>query len=307
MRSSRSARRAAALGLGAWLDAWLGDPPNRAHPVAVLGGLVRLAEERAPSGARDRARYGTAVAIGLPVAAALASREVVQVAARLPGGEIVVSAGLLSLATSQRTLYVRAGEVAEALERGDVERARRLLATHLVSRDTSSLDASGVAAAAIESVAENLSDGVVAPWWWFAVAGAPGAWAYRAANTLDAMWGYREEPYGELGRAAARLDDALNLAPARLTAAALLAAAGGHGVATWWRDHGRTASPNAGHPMAAMAGALGVELAKGDQYVLGTGGRAPDARDIRRAIAIARRAAIIALGVLTVASPGRGL
>src|SRR5690606_23633397 len=118
----------------------------------------------------------------------------------------VAGGGLLALASSRRTLLARASEVADALERGDLEEARALTATHLVSRDTSMLDDSGVAAAVIESLAENLSDGVVASWFWFAVAGAPGAWAHRAANTLDAMWGYRGQPYEELGMPAARLD-----------------------------------------------------------------------------------------------------
>jgi adenosylcobinamide-phosphate synthase len=217
---------------------------------------------------------------------------------------LLVDAALLACVCSLRTLCARALDVANALDGGDTEAGRALLGRHLVSRDTASLAASEVAAGAIESVAENLSDGFVAPCLAFTIGGAPAAWAYRTINTLDAMWGYREPPYADLGWGAARLDDLANLAAARLTAAAICLAAAidrrdARGAVRSWRaDARRTASPNAGHPMAAMAGALGVRLAKAGQYELHPSGRDPDVDDVRAAVRLSRTAATLVLATL---------
>ena len=203
-----------------------------------------------------------------------------------------------------RTLLVRAAEVHAALDSGDLPQARALLARHLVSRDTSDLTGAEVAGAAIESVAENLSDGVVGPWLAYAALGVPGAFAYRAVNTLDSMWGYRTEQYAAFGWAAARVDDGANWLPARVTALAIIGASrflqgpDGNATLVWQRDARNPESPNAGHPMAAMAGALGVVLTKRDAYTLGAPGRDPEPRDIVRAIHIARVAASLVAAVL---------
>ena len=205
---------------------------------------------------------------------------------------------VLWAAMSRRTLLRRATEVADALEADDLDTARALVARHLVSRDTSTLDAAEVAGATVESVAENLSDAVVAPWCWYVLGGSGGSAGYRALNTLDGMWGYRTPAYEAFGWAAARGDDIANLLPARLTALALILASGedaGRASRAWWADRGLTDSPNAGHPMAAMAGALGVVLRKRGQYALGACGREPGAADIRRAVFLADRASAIAL------------
>jgi adenosylcobinamide-phosphate synthase len=178
----------------------------------------------------------------------------------------------------------------------------------IVSRPTAGLDAARVAAAAIESVAENASDSVVAPLFWYAAGGLPAAWVYRAVNTMDAMIGYRNARYEHLGKAAARLDDALNWVPARLTAWLLVAlaplAGGGAAAArqTMARDGAATASPNAGQPMAAMAGALGVELEKVGHYVLGRGQRLPGPDDLRRAIRLLR---LVSFGAVVLAAAAR--
>jgi adenosylcobinamide-phosphate synthase len=189
------------------------------------------------------------------------------------------------------------GVGAAALAAAALPAARKLAARHLVSRDTTGLDAGEVgAAAALESLAENLSDGVVAPWFWYAIGAAPAAWAYRALNTLDRMWGYRTPEYIDFGSAAARIDDAANLAPARLTALAIIASAapegsGASALATWWRDRAGTPSPNAGQPMAAMAGATGTALTERGLYNLGAGFPPPTPADLRRGIRVARRVA----------------
>jgi adenosylcobinamide-phosphate synthase len=169
-----------------------------------------------------------------------------------------------------------------------------------------------VAAATVESVAENTSDGLVAPLLYYAWGGLPGALAYRFTNTADSMLGYRDATYEWLGKAPARLDDLANLLPARISAglillaAALLGQDAGRAWRIWQRDAGRTASPNAGHPMSAMAGALGVELVKVGHYRLGVGGRPPAPEDIRRALHIMRTAVALCvalLALLAVAQP----
>ena len=197
---------------------------------------------------------------------------------------------LLKSAFAVRALAAAGWGVSRPLAAGELTGAASALGS-LVSRDTTSLPPALVAAAAVESVAENASDSVVAPLLFFAVAGVPGAIAYRAINTLDAMIGYRGQ-LEWLGKAAARLDDLANLVPARVTALLLALAAplGGGSVrgalALWARDRRLTESPNAGHPMSAMAGALGVELEKRGHYRLGAGLRAPAPGDIDRAVRI---------------------
>jgi adenosylcobinamide-phosphate synthase len=238
----------------------------------------------------------TAVVVG---AAWLGARQAEALAERLPAApRWLLAAWLLKTTLSLRTLLDAAERVRRALARGDLAGARAGL-RWLVSRETDDLPPPLLAAAAIESVAENLSDSLVAPLLAYALGGLPGAFAYRAANTLDAMLGYRGR-YEWLGKVPARLDDALNLLPARLTAGLLALAAGACGLdgraaaRIARRDGPRTPSPNAGWPMAAMAGALGLELEKRGHYVLGQGGRLPSAGDIRRAEGIALGAAGLA-------------
>lgn len=189
----------------------------------------------------------------------------------------------------------------------------RVQLSRLVSRDTAMLDATAVRESAIESLAENLNDSVVAPLFWFLVAGLPGAALYRWANTADAMWGYdglRRDGRGAwrdwtwAGQWAARADDALSWLPARLSASLLILAAGG---ARWCRlrtEARRTPSPNSGWPMAATALALGLRLRKPGVYALNAGGRAPTAGDTQAAIALAQRALWLGLALLAVGAWG---
>jgi adenosylcobinamide-phosphate synthase len=174
----------------------------------------------------------------------------------------------------------------------------------LVSRPTADLSPSLVAAAAIESLAENLVDSWVAPLLAYALFGLPGAYAYRAANTADAMWGYRTPGYEHLGKVAARLDDALSFVPARL-GALLLAVVGPNpreALAVWRRDAHRTPSPNAGPPMSAIAGQLNVRLEKPGTYVLNATAPEPTPADVAAARALVARAMLLA-GLLALAAP----
>lgn len=279
-------RRSQALLLALAIDLVFGDPPNAWHPVALMGRWMHLGERLAPQDAARRLVWG---GIWLAGGAALTGL----VASRAPQHPLV-QVSIASMLLAYRGLDRAVGEVQAALERGDLVEARRLLGWHLVSRPTDDLRADEVAGAAIESLAENLSDSLTAPSLALLIGGLPGMAIYRLSNTADAMWGYRNERYEHLGKAAARLDDALNLLPARLTAALIAIAAQvtcGRGVEAWRiarRDAGRTASPNAGWPMAAMAGALDTTLTKRGHYVLGNGSRIPDAAMIGEARRIAR-------------------
>ena len=237
------------------------------------------------------------LALLVPCAWAAAAAFSIAALARWPWLALLASALLLKSAFAVRALGRAARLVRDALAAGSVPDARAAL-RNLCSRDAGQLDAASLVAATVESVAENTSDSVVAPLCYYALFGLPGAIFYRAVNTLDAMVGYRGR-YEYLGKASARLDDLLNLVPARLTAALLLAAGAltrqrvARGYAVWRRDAARTASPNAGRPMAAMAGLLGVQLTKGDEYRLGDAERALEPRTIDEAWRVAALGALL--------------
>ncbi|ADV67738.1 cobalamin biosynthesis protein CbiB [Deinococcus maricopensis DSM 21211] len=224
----------------------------------------------------------------------------------LGGWHWLLDAPLLKTLLARKALFDAVGEVGAALRAGDLPAARRLTAWHLVSRDTAQLSAAEIAGAAIESLAENLSDSVVAPLLAYRAGGLPLAALYRYANTADAMWGYRTPELEHAGKVAARTDDLLNLAPARLTAVCALLAtplAGLSGAVAhraWRRDARTTDSPNAGHPMSAFAGALGIRLTKRGQYALNAGGRDPEPGDVDRALRLARWTLALAVPALLI-------
>ncbi|KPF53770.1 adenosylcobinamide-phosphate synthase [Novosphingobium sp. AAP1] len=308
----------AALALALALDLALGWPAalyaRVGHPVGgfarVIGWCARLGNRPQWSAGRRRAMGVVTVLILLAVAIGLAG--VLQALATwLAGGWAWIVIGLLAWpGLALRSLHDHVRPVALALARDDLAGARRAVAM-IVGRDTATLDRAGVARAAIESLAESFCDGVAAPLFWLVLAGLPGLWAYKAINTADSLIGHREAPWGPFGWAAARLDDALNLLPARL-GAVLLCLAGGGGWAVLWRDHCRHASPNAGWTEAAMAGSLGLRLAGPLAYDgvavakewIGQGRAAADAHDVARALRLYRRACAlliaVALGVVLV-------
>ena len=299
--------RSVATWLGALaLDLVAGEPPARVHPVVAVGRLITALERRAPRSERAELVYGVALA-ALPAAAAAAAAALAARGAGRAGAPLVV--WLLKTQFALRALLAAGGAVARALERGDVAGARAELPA-LVIRPAADLDGEHIASAAIESCAENLCDSYVAPLFWYRIGGLPAAAAYRAVNTADAMIGYRGR-YERLGKATARLDDALNFIPARLTALALAAAAavlrgsGGRSLRCAWREHGRTASPNAGWPMAAAAGACGVWLEKPGHYRLGDG-PPPAASEVEAARRLTLVAALLVTLPLLLAGTRRG-
>jgi adenosylcobinamide-phosphate synthase len=278
--------------------------PSSLHPVAWFGRLAGALVRRAPlQGPFLAGAAGALLAIALPLAAVSGVRAALGWAARLePSLSIALEIVLLYSCVCLFGLLDAGRKLARALREQGVGAARERL-SWLCSRDPSRLDSSGLANGTIESLAENLSDSVVAPLCFLICFGIEGAVAYRAINTLDAMIGYRGR-YEWLGKPAARLDDLLNFIPARLTALLLLAAGASlgsrgvslaRGLSVWRADRRRTPSPNGGHPMAMTAGLLGVRLDKPEHYVLGGQLPAPQPADIDRAISLCARAGLLAL------------
>ena len=289
-------------------DLTVGDPPNRLHPVAWIGQALAWGRRRFMRGSAPRLLLaGALVTLGVTALATVVAIAVTGLASMLGWLGVVIEGVALKTTFSIRGLARSALDVSAHLERGDIAAGRIAVGRDLVSRPTATLDAGQVASATVESVAENLTDAFLAPLLFFVAFGLPGAVAYRVVNTADAMLGYREGALLHFGRVAARLDDLLNVVPARLAASLLVAAAaiGSADTRGAWlamrRDHGRTASPNAGWTMAAMAGALGVALEKRASYRLGSG-PPPLARDVHRAVHLLILAAALVLPVLTVLS-----
>ncbi|MDE0204260.1 MAG: adenosylcobinamide-phosphate synthase CbiB [Rhodospirillaceae bacterium] len=298
------------------LDALIGDPRWLPHPVRLMGWLTGLLDR-----ALNRERHGEAtrvilggVAVVLVVgASAAAGWAVTHYAAMLAWGWLAELA-LVAMLVAQRDMADHMVRVARALDAG-VEPAREAV-RHIVGRDLRALDGHGIARAAIESGAENYSDGVVAPAFWYLLLGLPGLLAYKAINTMDSMIGHRSPRHHAFGRAAARIDDAVNWAPARiagvliaLAALVVPGAASGRAWRTMLRDAPRHSSPNAGWPEAAMAGALGLALlgprqyegeAAGDEAWLGDGRRDATAHDVRRTVWVFAAACAL-VAVLTAA------
>lgn len=285
------------------------------HPVRWVGSLADALESRFNTPRRSamaRRAWGAACTV-LVLVAALGLAVVVQAIGRaVPFGWLIELALVTSL-LAQRSLFVHVDRVARPLKAGDLIGARRAVA-EIVGRDPESLDGHAIARAAIESLAENFSDGVMAPVLWYAAFGLPGLLLYKAINTLDSMWGHKSERFAAFGFAAARLDDGLNLIPARLSGALIAISAfflpNAQIVEAWrsmGRDAGKHRSVNAGWPESAMAGALGLAIAGprryGDVLIedawMGRGRAEVEPRDMRRALILyAVTCFLLWLGVL---------
>ncbi|HEX3937258.1 MAG TPA: adenosylcobinamide-phosphate synthase CbiB [Xanthobacteraceae bacterium] len=283
------------------------------HPATWIGGVIGeldRALNRDASGAGARRLAGAVALVIVVVIVGLIAFVVQRQLLRFSFGIFIVAV-MASALIAQRSLYRHVANVAAAIENDGLEAARAAVA-QIVGRDTAALDEAGVARAAIESLAENFSDGVVAPVLWLAIAGLPGAAVYKAINTADSMIGHRTKRYEAFGWAAARLDDLVNLPASRLTALLLIAAAAfrrATAVEAWravWLDAPRHRSPNAGYPEAAMAGALGLSLSGPrvydgmgvDDAAMGSGRWNATAADIRRALALYRTADSILIALL---------
>ena len=301
----------AVLALAVVLDLAFGEPPPRLHPTVWMGRTVSFAQKLAPrDGLAGMVAGGVMAALIVGLWAAAAYFALRGLHAWHDVAYILVGAALLKTTFSLRMLHQSAAQVRSQLAAGDISQARHGLRS-LVSRDASQLSPEQTVGAAVESVSENMSDSLLGPWLFFAFFGLPGAVAYRAINTLDSMVGYHGE-YEFLGKAAARLDDLVNLAPSRITGLLLVLGSaflpGQRFAGAWrimWRDHSRTESPNAGWAMSSMAGALGVELEKDGHYRLGERTRALVPHDITQAIRSLYLVAFLGLGIALALAYGR--
>jgi adenosylcobinamide-phosphate synthase len=303
---------------GLAVDAFFGDMPaifrHVPHPVVLAGRAIAFfdrklnREVRSESSRRER---GIITVLVLLAGAALLGLAVQRICrGSVPGA--VAEIAIIAVLIAQRSLFDHVANVAMALDRGGLAGGREAV-RHIVGRDPMSLDTHGVARAAIESLAENFSDGVVAPVFWYLLLGLPGLFAYKMANTLDSMIGHRTPRYRAFGWAAARLDDVMNAVPAVLSGfllviAALFAKNGkpARALAIMLRDGRKHHSPNAGWPESAMAGALGLALAGPRRYAeglvadpwLGDGTARARTSDIVRALQLYRLACLIEGGLL---------
>lgn len=306
------------LAAGLAVDAWFGDMPavfaRIPHPVVLAGRAVAFFDRklnrdiRSTASRRARGIVTAAVLVG---GAALLGL-IIRLLCRGSLAGAVVEVVLIAILVAQRSLFEHVAAVALALDGAGLAAGRDAV-RHIVGRDPASLDRHGVARAAIESLAENFCDGVVAPVFWYLVLGLPGLFACKMANTLDSMIGHKTPHYRAFGWAAARFDDLINLVPARLSglliAAAALFAAGGRprrALAVMLRDARKHRSPNAGWPEGAMAGALGLALAGPRRYAegmaldpwVGDGTARADTSDIGRALGVYKIACLIEGGLV---------
>lgn len=302
--------RAVGVAGGVAMDLALGDP-RRGHPVAMFGSAAAGIERLTYSDSRWAGVVHTASLLGALAAAGVVADGAAR--RRGPGWVAALTAATTFVALGGTSLARTGAEMADVLERDDIDGARRLLPS-LCGRDPSALDVDGLVRASVESIAENTSDAQVAPLVWVAVGGVPALLVYRGANTLDAMIGHRSPRYERFGWAAAKFDDALNIVGARLTGAVtalcapLVGGSPAEALRAWRRDAARHPSPNAGVAEASFAGALGIRLGGPTQYAhqleirptLGDG-QPPQLTDLRRAVRLSRVVQLVSAVLVTAA------
>lgn len=288
----------AMIGYPAWLHRRI------PHPVTWIAALIAALERRWKEPGRARKILGVVTVIVIATVSAGVGWAIMRVASSIPYGGVLVML-IATLGLAQRSLFDHVAAVIRAFNADDLPAARAAVG-RIVGRDANQLDESGVSAAALESLAESFNDGVVAPAFWLLVAGLPGLFAYKAVNTADSMVGHMEPRWRDFGWAAARTDDVMNLIPARLSGM-FIAIAGRGGWRAMFRDARKHASPNAGWPEAAMAGALKVELGGPASYdgvmherpTFGSGPR-PGPHDLGRGLMIFLGACWVMWGALAI-------
>jgi len=301
----------AALVGGIGLDYLLGDPPNKYHPVAWLGRLIEWSVPKLKAGRMEKAR-GAVFAIAFVALAGLLVHLLAYASIYLAGAAAIaiVSALVLKITIAVRGMERHAKAIMSCLESGDLAGARYSLSM-IVRRKTDDLDERHVLSATIECVSESTVDGITGPIFYYSLLGPGGAFVYRAINTLDSMIGYKDNYYKDIGWMSARLDTIANYVPARITAflmvvsAKMLGADWKNSLHVLHRDHGKTFSPNAGYPMATMAGALRVRLEKIGHYALGDEQEPATLEKCRTAISIMKLTtllfcATVAIPVITI-------
>ena len=299
--------------VGFVIDIFVGDPYNFPHPIRAIGTLIAKLEKFVRERFKNLRKGGVFLALTVLIVSTL-----IPLAVLLVCYKINIYLGLTAESVmcwrlvAARCLQKESMKVCRAVEEKDIEKARKAVSM-IVGRDTDVLDETGIVKAAVETVAENTSDGVTAPIMYIALGGAPLGFFYKAANTMDSMIGYTNEKYIDIGRFAAKFDDVLNFIPSRLTALAmilsayLLGADGKNAAKIWKRDRRKHASPNSAQTESVCAGALDIRLA-GDAYYfgelhkkefIGDDIRTPESEDIRRANRLMYCTSVIVLIVST--------
>ena len=294
-----------AILIGWTADKLLGDPERLPHPVVLFGKLIAAGERRLNHGKRRRMK-GAALAVTLIAATFGATAGLIALAGMAsPALRTAVEAVMIFYCLAGTTLIREVKGVFAALD-VSTEQGRKQVA-RIVGRDTSQLTDNEIRKAALETLAENLSDGVIAPMFWLLLLGVPGMAAYKMINTLDSMIGYRTERYKRFGTAAARIDDAANYIPARLTALLMIAVAGKPELLKFVARNGkRHASPNSGYPEAALAGILNCRFGGGHYYFneyfdkpfIGDNDRQLTKNDLRKAVTVNTLAEAVMLVIL---------
>ncbi len=309
--------RALELAAAFALDAVLGDPEFYPHPVRLMGKAIDSLERtarRVAKGDRAEAAAGVIIVTCLVASSYAATRLVAH-----DGRRAIRETAALYMCLARKDLACSALRLAQALEAGDLAGARQT-ARCLVGRDPEKMDAAALSRAAVESLGENLVDGVLSPLFWMALGGAPAGMAFKAVSTLDSMIGHRGAPYEYLGRAAARLDDLANLLAARLSLGIIALAAALTGrdwrgaLRVGWRDRHNHPSPNSAHGEAAFAGALGLRLGGSDHYgerlrrlpPIGDGASPRGPADIRDAVSLMNTCSLLGLGLAMTAAARLG-
>jgi len=313
--SSAYNRHLAALAIGFGLDALIGDPPNLPHPIRAIGKLIdleeRLLRESFPATPETERKIGALMTADVTNTSVVATVVLLHLLKRIDLRLALLGEGVICYyMLAARSLLDESMKVYTALETGTIEDGRKAVSM-IVGRDTACLDEAGVVRATVETVAENTSDGVVAPMLYAAIGGAPAAVAYKAINTMDSMVGYKNERYLNFGRASALVDDVVNFIPARVSGLLMCAAAslagfdGAGAVRVFARDRLAHTSPNSAHTEAACAGALGLQLGGGNYYfgtyvdkpTIGDATRPIERADIKRANRLMYATAALTLGV----------
>lgn len=281
------------------MDLVFGDPARLPHPVVGFGRCISFFEHRLNRGPH-RVAKGAFTAVTLVLAVFFLTWLLLRLLAPWTWALVVVESLAVFYCLAGTTLAREVRMVFEAADRS-LDEGRRQVA-RIVGRDTASLSDREVRIAALETLAENLSDGVIAPLFWFALLGVPGMMAYKMVNTIDSMVGYRNDRYRDFGRWGAKIDDVANYIPARLTAFLMIIVAGKPGLWKWVRRFGRChASPNSGYPEAALAGILDCRFGGTHDYFgeavfkpyIGINPRVPDSSDMEKAISVNRRAEVV--------------
>lgn len=292
--------------LGWLLDLLFGDPERLPHPIVGFGKMIAFCEKRLNKGGCRKFK-GAVVAIGLILAIYFVTFALLGALSPVPWLKVTFESVLIYYCLAGTTLV---NEVRMVFHAADIslEKGRKQVG-RIVGRDTAHLSQQEVRTAALETLAENLSDGVVAPLFWYMILGVPGMLAYKMVNTLDSMIGYRNERYKDFGLVAARIDDVANYIPARLTAMLMVISSGSLNLMSFVKKYGsQHASPNSGYPEAALAGILNCRFGGPHYYFgenfykpyIGENPRSVTTDDMRIAVAINRRAEVIMVGLVAV-------